>query len=75
MTRREFTTAGLTAVAGFTASADEVPVKANMGLLIYSYGRRAAAEKDKGFSDPAKFIEFAMSQVGPTPSNCLSVKC
>jgi sugar phosphate isomerase/epimerase len=62
MTRREFTTAGLTATVGFAAPADEAPVKANMGLLIYSYGRRAAAEKDKGFSDPAKFIEFAKSR-------------
>lgn len=33
-----------------------------MGLLIYSYGRRAAAEKDRGFSDPVRFIEFAKSR-------------
>jgi sugar phosphate isomerase/epimerase len=59
MTRREFTAAGLATVAGLAAPAEEVPAGANMGLLIYSFSRRAAAEKDKGFSDPVKFIEFA----------------
>lgn len=62
MTRREFTAAGLAAVAGLAASAEEAPTGANVGLLIYSYGRRASAEKEKGFSDPAKFIEFAKSR-------------
>ena len=62
MTRREFTAAGLTALAGLAAHADEAPAGANMGLLSYSYSRRAAAEKDKGFSDPVKFVEFAKSR-------------
>jgi sugar phosphate isomerase/epimerase len=62
MTRREFTSAGLAALAGVAAAGEEAPAGANMGLLIYSYGRRAAAEKDKGFSDPVKFIEFAKSR-------------
>jgi 3-oxoisoapionate decarboxylase len=62
MTRREFTAAGLTALAGFAAHAEDAPAGANMGLLSYSYGRRASAEKDKGFSDPVKFIEFARSR-------------
>ncbi|MBY0524871.1 MAG: sugar phosphate isomerase/epimerase [Gemmataceae bacterium] len=62
MTRREFTAAGLAAVAGFTARADESPAGANMGLLLYSYGRRASAEKDKGFADPIRFLEFARSR-------------
>jgi sugar phosphate isomerase/epimerase len=59
MTRRDFTTAGLATIAGLKAFAEDAPTGANMGLQIYSYSSRAAAEKDKGFSDPVKFIEFA----------------
>src|SRR5947207_2162448 len=62
MTRREFTAAGLTAFVGVATQAEEAPAGANVGLLIYSYGRRAASEKDKGFADPVKFIEFAKSR-------------
>jgi sugar phosphate isomerase/epimerase len=62
MTRREFTAAGLAAVAGSAIGADEAPSKANMGLLLYSYGRRAGAEKDSGFADPIRFLEFARSR-------------
>jgi sugar phosphate isomerase/epimerase len=62
MTRREFTAAGLFAFAGTVGAEEDAPAGANMGLLIYSYGRRAAAEKDRGFSDPVKFIEFAKSR-------------
>lgn len=59
MTRREFTACGLAAIAGASAWGADAPSGANMGLLIYSFGRRAGAEKDRGFSDPVKFIEFA----------------
>jgi sugar phosphate isomerase/epimerase len=62
MTRREFTAAGLTVLAGFPVAADATPGAANMGLVIYSYGHRASAEKDKGFADPVRFLEFAKSR-------------
>lgn len=62
MTRREFTAASLAPLVTLRASAEEAPTGANMGLLIYSYGRRASAEKEKGFSDPVRFIEFAKSR-------------
>ncbi|MBA4188608.1 MAG: xylose isomerase [Planctomycetaceae bacterium] len=62
MTRREFTAAGLTTLAGFAHAVDDAPVGANMGLLLYSYGRRATAEKDKNFADPVRFIEFAKTR-------------
>jgi|SRR5579883_743330 len=60
MTRREFTACGLGALAGTSAWGAES--NANMGLLIYSYTQRARLEKDRGFSDPVKFIEFAKSR-------------
>jgi sugar phosphate isomerase/epimerase len=62
MTRREFTALGLAALGGVGVRAEEPPAGANMGLLSYSYSRRGAAEKDKGFSEPVKFIEFAKSR-------------
>jgi sugar phosphate isomerase/epimerase len=62
MTRRDFTAAGLAAITGFARADDPPPARANMGLLIYSYSRRAAAEKERGFADPVKFIEFAKSR-------------
>jgi sugar phosphate isomerase/epimerase len=62
ITRREFTVAGLAAVAGFAVGADEVPARANMGLLLYSYGLRTRAEKDRGFAEPIHFLEFARSR-------------
>jgi 3-oxoisoapionate decarboxylase len=59
VTRRHFL-AG--AVGGLTAglvAADEPPVESDLGLLMYSFGIRARMEKDRGFSDPARFLAFA----------------
>jgi 3-oxoisoapionate decarboxylase len=58
ITRRQFGALVGSAACGFAASADEPP-QANLGLLIYSFGIRARAEKDGNFSDPLKFIPFA----------------
>ncbi|WP_439631785.1 sugar phosphate isomerase/epimerase family protein [Gemmata sp.] len=62
MTRREFTALGLAAASGRATAAAEPPPAANLGLLLYSYGRRAAAEKDTGFADPVRFLEFAKAR-------------
>ena len=62
MTRREFAATGIATLTAVATAADETPAAANMGLLIYSYGMRASAEKDKGFAEPAKFVEFAKSR-------------
>ena len=32
---------------------------ANLGLLLYSYGLRSQAQKDQGFNQPTRFLEFA----------------
>jgi sugar phosphate isomerase/epimerase len=60
LTRREFVAASAVGVAGFASAAD--PPRAGMGVLLYSYGIRAAAEKGKGFSDPAAFAEFCKAR-------------
>lgn len=59
VTRRQFVagTAGIL-LAGRVA-ADDPPAGVNLGLLIYSYGIRAKAEKDRGFADPGRFLAFA----------------
>jgi sugar phosphate isomerase/epimerase len=62
MTRREFTAAGLTALAGLPVAADGPPGGANLGLLIYSYARRISAPKEKSLADPVRFLEFAKSR-------------
>jgi sugar phosphate isomerase/epimerase len=62
MTRREFTAVGLTSLAGLPVAVDTTPGGANMGLLIYSYGRRVSAEKDRGLADPVRFLELAKSR-------------
>jgi 3-oxoisoapionate decarboxylase len=56
MTRREF--AATVAVPMFRPEIR----RANLGLLLYSYGIRAKVEKQQGFSEPAKFIAFAHSR-------------
>ena len=59
VTRRHFL-AG--AVGGLTAglvAGDDPPPATNLGLLMYSFGIRARAEKDRGFSDPSRFLTFA----------------
>ncbi len=58
---------GLGAAIGsavFSASsvAEEPPAGVNLGLLMYSYGIRAKAEKDRGFADPIRFVEFAKAR-------------
>lgn len=58
MTRRDFLATGIAPVF----AADAPPPAANLGLLLYSYGIRARAEKDRGFSAPARFVEFAHSR-------------
>ena len=58
MTRRDFLATGVAAVA----AAGDSPPAAGLGLLLYSYGIRAKAEKDRGFSDPERFIAFAHSR-------------
>jgi sugar phosphate isomerase/epimerase len=55
VTRREFLAAGAVAAV----AAGDPPPAANLGLLIYSYGIRARAEKDRGFADPVRFLSFA----------------
>src|SRR4051794_40680824 len=59
MTRREFAAAGLAGLAAGPARGDDPPAAANLGLLVYSYGIRARAEKDRGFADPVRFLAFA----------------
>src|SRR5262245_16337723 len=56
VTRREFLAASAGLATLGAASAE--PPRAGLGVLLYSYGIRAAAEKDKGFSDAAAFVEF-----------------
>ena len=56
MTRRDFAAATAAALTS-TAAADDRPKPANLGLLSYSYGRRAKAEK--GLTAPAQFLAFA----------------
>src|SRR5579871_1770050 len=59
MNRREFLAAGTACLASAAvASAAPPNTKPNLGLLIYSYAIRARVEKDKGFSDPIRFLEF-----------------
>ncbi|MBX9622853.1 MAG: sugar phosphate isomerase/epimerase [Gemmataceae bacterium] len=62
MTRRDFLVAGAGTAAAPALAADDPPTAASMGLLLYSYGIRAKAEKDRGFADPVRFLEFAHSR-------------
>lgn len=61
MTRRQFAAAGAALFAA-GATADELPPRQNLGLLVYSYSRRAAAQKDHGFAEPESFVRFARSR-------------
>lgn len=58
MDRRAFLTSGATALAIGAASGESI-ASANLGLLVYSYGYRARAEKARGFSEPLRFLTFA----------------
>jgi sugar phosphate isomerase/epimerase len=59
LTRREFGAAVLAGTATAATRGADAPDRANLGVLSYSYAIRAKAEKDRGFSDPVKFMEFA----------------
>lgn len=59
MTRRDFLA---TSIAPAIAAGEDPPPAANLGLLLYSYGIRAKAEKDRGFADPVRFVAFAHSR-------------
>lgn len=60
LTRREFVAVSAVGVAGLASAAE--PQRSGMGVLLYSYGIRAAAEKGKGFSDPAAFAAFCKAR-------------
>ena len=62
ITRRCFVATAATGLAAGRLAADDPPAGANLGLLVYSYGLRARAEKDRGFADPVRFIEFAKAR-------------
>lgn len=62
MNRRDFLLTSLAGMASFWVTpvqAEDARQRANMGLLLYSYGIHGKAEKDRGFSDPLRFLEFA----------------
>ena len=56
-TRREFGAALLAGTAGVRAA--DPPARVDLGVVFYSFGIRAKAEKDRGFADPVRFVEFA----------------
>ncbi|MFM8272593.1 MAG: sugar phosphate isomerase/epimerase family protein [Gemmata sp.] len=62
ITRRHFVATAATGLAAGRLAATDPPARANLGLLLYSYGIRANVEKDRGFADPVRFIEFAKSR-------------
>lgn len=63
MNRRNFLAAGIAGTAAMAlANAEETPRSANLGLLLYSYGQRVKTERQQGFADPARFLEFAHQQ-------------
>lgn len=59
ITRREFAATAAGSLATTFAAGEDVPPRPNLGLLLYSYGIRSRAEKDRGFADPVKFAAFA----------------
>lgn len=63
LTRREFVASVPLSVSALqpAVAAEEWP-RVNLGLLIYSYGIRARAEKDQGFADPLQFLRFAQQR-------------
>jgi len=58
VTRRQFVAGAMGVAAGLVA-ADKRLGGVNLGLLLYSYGIRARAEKERGFADPLRFLAFA----------------
>lgn len=75
MNRRSFLVAG----AGLTLStlavrADDPAPRTNIGLLQYSYGIRAKAEKERGLTDPVRFAEFARERGASAIQLSLGIK-
>jgi sugar phosphate isomerase/epimerase len=58
LTRRNFLAGAALGAAARAVAADSPPA-VDMGLVIYSYGIRARAEKGRGFAEPANFLAFA----------------
>jgi sugar phosphate isomerase/epimerase len=58
VTRRHFLAGAAGGLASGLALGGDPPAT-GLGLLLYSFGIRARAEKDRGFSDPARFLAFA----------------
>jgi sugar phosphate isomerase/epimerase len=61
LTRRQFVAGAVLGVAASAAAADPPPA-VDLGLLLYSYGIRARAEKARGFAEPANFLAFAKAR-------------
>jgi sugar phosphate isomerase/epimerase len=61
-TRREVLAAGAGGLLGLLARADEGAAPATrMGVVLYSYGVRRAADKEAGFDDPLTFLDYCRS--------------
>ena len=57
LNRRQFATAAAAGVPALGTAAGPPP-KTGLGVLLYSFGIRARAEKDRGFADPLAFAAF-----------------
>lgn len=58
LSRRDF----LATSAACVASLGGQPPRTGLGVLLYSYGIRAAAERAKGFAEPLAFAEFCKAR-------------
>lgn len=58
LTRRQFVAGAALGIAAGAVGADSPP-PVDLGLLLYSYGIRARAERARGFAEPANFLAFA----------------
>ena len=61
ISRRQFVAGTVLGFAASRVTAEDAP-RADMGLLMYSYGIRARAEKEQGFAEPQKFLAFAQER-------------
>jgi 3-oxoisoapionate decarboxylase len=61
LNRRDFLAATMTGAlaARLSAAAGKHPDLCPMGLVIHSYPIRGRIERDKGFADPLRFVEFS----------------
>jgi sugar phosphate isomerase/epimerase len=57
LSRREWLSA-LLGGAALTCKAAAPPARSRLGVVLYSYGIRARAEKSRGFADPLNFAAF-----------------